>query len=730
MSSALMHPFNETIDKIKELCVEWFESRIDLSSIQIRQSDLPEISDFSLPCFNFAKSLKKSPPLIAEEIANLLSENNAKVPEIYDIKAIKGFVNFRVSTSFLVSALETSLSSQFPIESRLSGLCFTVEHTSSNPNGPMHIGNFRGSVIGDVFARILKKMGAKVLRRSYINDLGKQMSQAAFGFLLLQDSSLLPSSVNGKFLGRVYACMTNLRNIEDIVLQMGLDSEEEKKRLLAILNSESILSSSIFSEIERSDDLHNKLSKLREVEESLIAKTGELYTQLSSLVNNFRKKSHMSVNSSCLILMRSHLSPESFTGSNSDGIEKDLAHLYSNFSSLPCPVSKEEHPIHVIARIGVAGHSQTLSLFNISHDCYDYESKYEWNGLVSYCVKALEKLGLARIEEGALVFQSDEAIMASDYSPGIENIKGDVPNTILITKSGDSLYLTRDIAYSPAKFYSSCRIPLPDDTSILSLLTDTVSLKGLPVHDVSKVFSVIGQDQLLSQLQLRIALAALGKPDFAKSLQHFSYGIVHLKDMKMSGRLLQYVTPSDVLSITKDRVIDVLKAGNSDFSSSDFSAVVEKVARASVKIGILKQIPNKELTYDAQESTDIRGDSAPFLLYSFVRANSILEKNSSLFEVELDPTVLTHSSERDLLIHLNMFDTVLYNSYLRSRPDSLVNYAFKLAKIFNQFYEKCRIAGIDNLMVARARLHLVSLYHTFMKLHIADCLGIDFLEKM
>ena len=51
-----------------------------------------------------------------------------------------------------------------------------LEHTSANPNGPLHVGHIRNSVIGDALARILKRAGYEVETQYYINDMGRQIA--------------------------------------------------------------------------------------------------------------------------------------------------------------------------------------------------------------------------------------------------------------------------------------------------------------------------------------------------------------------------------------------------------------------------------------------------------------------------------------------------------------------------------------------------------------------------
>lgn len=121
--------------------------------------------------FLLAKSLRKNPQEIAQEIANKLSNEGLSA------EALKGFINIRLKEGFLqeeFSRLFKEGSSYFfePVE---RSLYMQVEFVSANPTGPLHVGHGRGAVVGDVLSRILKRFGHKVVREYYINDAGNQV---------------------------------------------------------------------------------------------------------------------------------------------------------------------------------------------------------------------------------------------------------------------------------------------------------------------------------------------------------------------------------------------------------------------------------------------------------------------------------------------------------------------------------------------------------------------------
>ena len=64
----------------------------------------------------------------------------------------------------------------------MKGKKVVIEHTSSNPNGPLHIGNLRNVMIGAHLANCMKAVGYDVSQAFYVNDLGAQIGLTALAY--------------------------------------------------------------------------------------------------------------------------------------------------------------------------------------------------------------------------------------------------------------------------------------------------------------------------------------------------------------------------------------------------------------------------------------------------------------------------------------------------------------------------------------------------------------------
>lgn len=131
--------------------------------------------------FSLAKSLKKAPKVIAEELAE-----NFKNNEFFEAIAINGYLNFKLKGNFLNDLANLALKSDrdFGSNQIQNSQKIYIEYISANPTGPLHIGHVRGAVYGDVMARIAKHIGHDVFSEYYINDAGNQIDLLGISLIL------------------------------------------------------------------------------------------------------------------------------------------------------------------------------------------------------------------------------------------------------------------------------------------------------------------------------------------------------------------------------------------------------------------------------------------------------------------------------------------------------------------------------------------------------------------
>jgi arginyl-tRNA synthetase len=121
--------------------------------------------------FSLAKTLRRNPMQIAEELAEKLREE-----EMFEkVDALKGYVNIKLSQGFLNDYAVWALENEEDFGKGENGTSILLEFVSANPTGPLHIGHARGAVWGDVLARIGSHVGYRIEREYYVNDAGNQI---------------------------------------------------------------------------------------------------------------------------------------------------------------------------------------------------------------------------------------------------------------------------------------------------------------------------------------------------------------------------------------------------------------------------------------------------------------------------------------------------------------------------------------------------------------------------
>ena len=150
--------------------------------------------------FERAKELRRPPVKIAEEIAAELGED----PSLEGIRIeTKGpYINFSTGPDFLRSSIEAALQPGYGTLSQKNGKV-VLEHTSANPNGPLHVGHIRNTIIGDTLTRLFRKAGHRVEVQYYVNDMGRQIAIVAWGFSHL-DSSRREGEKGDHHVARIY----------------------------------------------------------------------------------------------------------------------------------------------------------------------------------------------------------------------------------------------------------------------------------------------------------------------------------------------------------------------------------------------------------------------------------------------------------------------------------------------------------------------------------------------
>lgn len=132
----------------------------------------PDLGDLaSTIAFALTKKLRTSPPEVAKELVEKI-----EIPEIFSkVQNFGPYVNFFIDYNKFSKLLLEKIDENYG-QLPAYGEKIVLEHTSANPNGPLHIGHIRNSIFGDSLSRLLKLAGREVTTQYYVNDMGRQIA--------------------------------------------------------------------------------------------------------------------------------------------------------------------------------------------------------------------------------------------------------------------------------------------------------------------------------------------------------------------------------------------------------------------------------------------------------------------------------------------------------------------------------------------------------------------------
>lgn len=411
------------------------------------KSDMGDLA--STIAFQLAKVAKKPPIEIAKEILNVI-----KVSSLFESVEMKGpYINFFINNdNFSKLVLESIGEDYGKIEPKNKKII--LEHTSANPNGPLHIGHVRNAIIGDSLTRVLQSAGYNVETQYYVNDMGRQIAIIVWGFSALEADlityCLMIKKYNTIFnsdeFSSTYAKIKNY--LESNKSYSYIPRENVYGTLTEFLNS--------YSEIKELFKDKSKSSKYLQDNQEYIL----------DLLNLLEKYDDDSTNKKDDIIGKIYFYANEKLRAD-ESLKNEISSLLKIYES-----GRDEKLAELFKGVVekcVNGIESTLNNLNIYHDSFVWESKFIRNQAVNEVVNNLSKY----TKRNEVLY-----LPLEDY--GIEK------ELILTRSDGTSLYSTRDLAYHLEKSNNS---------------------------DI--IIDILGSDHKLAVDQISIALELLGgkKPE-------------------------------------------------------------------------------------------------------------------------------------------------------------------------------------------------------------------------
>ena len=169
----------------KKIIAEAISKVLEMDALEIEKTiekpKGPDNGDYAFPCFRLAKTLRKAPPMIADDIKAKIKVNQ---DEITKIEVVGGYVNFFVNKELLASEVLNKMAKENDYgKSEIgNGKNIVIDYSAPNIAKPFHIGHLRSTVIGGALYNIYKYLGYNVIGINHLGDYGTQFGKLIEGY--------------------------------------------------------------------------------------------------------------------------------------------------------------------------------------------------------------------------------------------------------------------------------------------------------------------------------------------------------------------------------------------------------------------------------------------------------------------------------------------------------------------------------------------------------------------
>jgi arginyl-tRNA synthetase len=313
--------------------------------------------------------------------------------------------------------------------------------------------------------------------------------------------------------------------------------------------------------------------------------------------------------------------------------------------------------------VSLAAFEEVYQRLGVHFDVVSGESQYD--NLMPATIKRLEDVGLAKLDQGALIV----SLKPYKMSP------------VLLRKSdGATLYATRDVAAAEARWEK---------------------------YHFTKMIYVVGADQKLHFRQIFKVLELMGY-EWAKDCVHVDFGIIRIKGKegaeKMSGRGGKVIMLKDVLDEAVARVRQTIEQKNPGLAGRD--EIAEAVGVGAVIFNDLKRQRIKDVDFDWNAVLSFEGETGPYVQYAHCRLCSILRKYGKEVTGEIDFSLLGEPEDLSLAKAISNFAPVIARAAQECEPCVISQYLLDLCSRFSSYYHKHVVISADAALTA-ARILLI-----------------------
>jgi len=333
------------------------------------------------------------------------------------------------------------------------------------------------------------------------------------------------------------------------------------------------------------------------------------------------------------------------------------------------------------------GFDETYAALGISFDQVDHESETYLLG------KELVQKGL---QEGVFVKDPDGSVWCDLTADGLDR-------KLVLRGDGTSVYITQDLGTAERRFA-------------------TFKLD-------SHVY-VVGNEQDYHFQVLKLILKKLGFA-WADQIYHLSYGMVELPEGKMKSREGTVVDADDLIQQMYEEAKKTSEESGKleGMPEAEKEALYHMIGLGALKYFIIKVDPKKTMLFNPKESIDFNGNTGPFIQYTHARIQSILRKATVQYGAADTLGAQPSAKEVRLIKLLGLYPGKVGEAGAALSPAIIANYAYDLAKEFNQYYHDTPILKETDETVLKFRLALIDTLARTLR-HAMALLGIQLPDRM
>ncbi|MBQ2526202.1 MAG: arginine--tRNA ligase [Bacteroidales bacterium] len=335
------------------------------------------------------------------------------------------------------------------------------------------------------------------------------------------------------------------------------------------------------------------------------------------------------------------------------------------------------------------GFDETYKALGISFDKVDYESQTYLLG------KELVQKGL---EMGVFEKEADGSVWCDLTADGLDR-------KLVLRGDGTSVYITQDLGTAERRFAQ---------------------------YNLDSHVYVVGNEQDYHFQVLKLILKKLGF-DWSDQIYHLSYGMVELPEGKMKSREGTVVDADDLIEkMYEEAKATSLESGKlADMPTEEQEKLFHMIGLGALKYFIMKVDPKKTMLFNPKESIDFNGNTGPFIQYTHARICSILRKaeEQGIVFASVPQDVEPSAKEVRLVKLMGLFPEKVAEAGSALSPAVIANYAYDLAKEFNQYYHDTPILKETDSKVLAYRLVLIGTIARIL-VKAMGILGISLPERM